>query len=57
MSFHLWRPVYAKVPMDDSESQGQTGATAADPAFFKSIIITPPAAQATPLNEEKSEVT
>lgn len=56
MSFHLWRPVYAKVPMDDSESQGQTGATAADPAFFKSIIITPPAAQATPLNE-KSEVT
>lgn len=56
MFFHLWRPVYASLPTDDSYSREQTEATAADVAFFYSIIITPPAAQSTPLNE-KSEVT
>lgn len=56
MFFHLRRPVYANLPTDDSYSREQTEATAADVAFFYSIIITPPAAQSTPLNE-KSEVT
>lgn len=56
MIFHLWRPVYANLPNDDSYSREQTEAAAAEVAFFSSIIITPPAAPSTPLNE-KSEVT
>lgn len=56
MIFHLWRPVYASLPTDDSYSREQTGAAAADGALLKSIIITPPAVPSTSLNEE-SEVT
>ena len=56
MIFHLWRPVYANLPTDDSYSREQTEAAAADVAFLKSIIITPPAVPSTSLNK-KSEAT